>query len=187
MPTLGFMAVTAITCVLIVLLLYLSSHSWFRVSVIMLAVPFSLIGAIWALYAAGYNFSLAVVVGMIALAGLDAETGMIMLLYLDNSLARAKAKNRQQLLNAIHDGAVMRIRPKAMTVAAAFVGLLPLLWANGSGADVMRRLAVPMLGGLFVSFLMELLIYPVVYYLAHRGSYAVEGCGSITLKVTGEA
>ena len=107
---------------------------------------------------------------MIALAGLDAETGLVMLLYLDNSYERFKAagkmKNRDDLLHAVHDGAVKRIRPKTMTVAAAFIGLVPLLWATGTGADVMRRLAAPMLGGLFTSFLMELLIYPVIFYIA---------------------
>jgi Cu(I)/Ag(I) efflux system membrane protein CusA/SilA len=114
--------------------------------------------------------SLAVWVGLIALAGLDAETGLVMLLYLDNSFERFRSQNRLKtpadLRSAVHEGAVKRIRPKTMTVAAAFIGLLPLLWATGSGADVMRRLAAPMLGGLFTSFLMELLIYPVIFYLA---------------------
>ena len=107
---------------------------------------------------------------MIALAGLDAETGLVMLLYLDNSYERFKAEgrmnNQDDLWHAVHDGAVKRIRPKTMTVAAAFIGLVPLLWATGTGADVMRRLAAPMLGGLFTSFLMELLIYPIIFYVA---------------------
>ncbi len=161
---------SAITLVLIVLLLYASSRSWFRVGVVMLAVPFSLIGAFWLLYVLDYNLSLAVVIGLIALAGLDAETGMVMLLYLDTSFERAtrdgRMKNREDLYRAVHDGAVKRIRPKAMTVAAAFIGLLPLLWADGTGSDVMRRLAAPMIGGLLVSFAMELVVYPVIYYLA---------------------
>jgi Cu(I)/Ag(I) efflux system membrane protein CusA/SilA len=104
------------------------------------------------------------------LAGLDAETGLVMLLYLDNSYERFKSKgrmrNKDDLWHAVHDGAVKRIRPKTMTVAAAFIGLVPLLWATGTGADVMRRLAAPMLGGLFTSFLMELLIYPIIFYVA---------------------
>ncbi len=162
---------SVVTLMLIVLLLYMSSGSWFRVAVVMLAVPFSLIGAFWFLYLLGYNMSLAVVIGMIALAGLDAETGMIMLLYLDNSLKRFREAGRlntkRDLWAAVHDGAVMRIRPKAMTVAAAFIGLVPLLWAHGTGADVMRRLAAPMIGGLVVSFAMELIIYPIVFYVAH--------------------
>ena len=136
----------------------------------MLAVPFSLVGAVWLLWLLGYHLSGAVWVGMIALAGLDAETGLVMLLYLDNSYERFKAegkmKSQDDLLHAVHDGAVKRIRPKTMTVAAAFIGLVPLLWASGTGADVMRRLAAPMLGGLFTSFLMELLIYPVIFYIA---------------------
>jgi Cu(I)/Ag(I) efflux system membrane protein CusA/SilA len=141
----------------------------FRVVVVMLAVPFSLVGAVWLLWLLGYHLSGAVWVGMIALAGLDAETGLVMLLYLDNSYERFKAIGKMNgpadLLHAVHDGAVKRIRPKTMTVAAAFIGLVPLLWASGTGADVMRRLAAPLLGGLFTSFLMELLIYPIIFYV----------------------
>ncbi len=157
------------TLVIIVLLLYFATRSVFRVIVVMLAVPFSLVGAVWFLWLLGYHLSGAVWVGMIALAGLDAETGLVMLLYLDNSFERFKAQGKmrsvQDLWHAVHDGAVKRIRPKTMTVAAAFVGLVPLLWASGTGADVMRRLAAPLLGGLFTSFLMELLIYPIIFYL----------------------
>jgi Cu(I)/Ag(I) efflux system membrane protein CusA/SilA len=159
-----------LTFIIIVMFLYAATRSWFRVGVVLLAVPFSLVGAIWFLYLLGYNLSLAVWVGIIALAGLDAETGLVMLLYLDNSYERFKAagrmKTRDDLWHAVHDGAVKRIRPKTMTVAAAFIGLVPLLWATGTGADVMRRLAAPMLGGLFTSFLMELLIYPIIFYVA---------------------
>jgi copper/silver efflux system protein len=159
-----------LTLIIIVMLLYASTRSWFRVSVVLLAVPFSLVGAIWLLWLLGYHLSLAVWVGMIALAGLDAETGLVMLLYLDNSFERFKSegrmRNKGDLWHAVHDGAVKRIRPKTMTVAAAFIGLVPLLWATGTGADVMRRLAAPMLGGLFTSFLMELLIYPIIFFVA---------------------
>jgi Cu(I)/Ag(I) efflux system membrane protein CusA/SilA len=158
------------TLVIIILLLYFATHSLFRVIVVMLAVPFSLVGAVWLLWLLGYHLSGAVWVGMIALAGLDAETGLVMLLYLDNSYEKFKKEGRmwsmKDLYNAVHDGAVKRIRPKTMTVAAAFVGLVPLLWASGTGADVMRRLAAPLLGGLSTSFLMELLIYPVIFYIA---------------------
>jgi Cu(I)/Ag(I) efflux system membrane protein CusA/SilA len=160
-----------LTLLIIIMLLYAATRSWFRVSVVLLAVPFSLVGAIWFLWILDYHLSLAVWVGMIALAGLDAETGLIMLLYLDNSFERFKAdgrmRNTDDLWHAVHDGAVKRIRPKTMTVAAAFVGLVPLLWATGTGADVMRRLAAPLLGGLFTSFLMELLIYPIIFYVVH--------------------
>jgi Cu(I)/Ag(I) efflux system membrane protein CusA/SilA len=160
-----------LTLLAITLLLYLSSRSWFRVAVVMLAVPFSLIGAFWFMHLLGYNLSLAAVIGIIALAGLDAETGMVMLLYLDNSVERfareGRMRTRRDLWLAVHDGAVMRIRPKAMTVAAAFIGLVPLLWAEGTGADTMRRIAAPMIGGLIISFVMELVVYPVIFYLAH--------------------
>lgn len=161
-----------VTLFIIIMLLYLSSGSWFRVTVVMLAIPLSLIGAFWFLYLLNYNLSLAVVIGIIALAGLDAETGMVMLLYLDKSFERAKVEQRmnseRDLWIAVHDGAVKRIRPKAMTVAAAFIGLVPLLWAHGTGADVMRRLAAPMIGGLIISFLMELILYPVIYYVVAK-------------------
>jgi copper/silver efflux system protein len=158
-----------LTLLIIVMLLYAATASWFRVCVVLLAVPFSLVGAIWLLWLLDYHLSLAVWVGMIALAGLDAETGLVMLLYLDNSFQRFKSTGRmrdeEDLWQAVHDGAVKRIRPKTMTVAAAFIGLVPLLWATGTGADVMRRLAAPMLGGLFTSFLMELLIYPIIFFV----------------------
>jgi Cu(I)/Ag(I) efflux system membrane protein CusA/SilA len=124
------------------------------------------------LFVLEYNLSLAVGVGVIALAGLDAETGVVMLLYLDTSFERFKRdgrmRNTDDLWHAIHDGAVKRIRPKTMTVMAIFMGLVPLLWASGAGADTMRRLAVPMIGGVATSFIMELLIYPVLFYLAKR-------------------
>ena len=159
-----------LTLLIIMILLYMATRSAFRVAVVMLAVPFSLVGAVWLLWLLGYHLSGAVWVGMIALAGLDAETGLVMLLYLDNSYDRFKAsgrmRNKEDLWHAVQHGAVKRIRPKTMTVAAAFIGLVPLLWATGAGADVMRRLAAPMLGGLITSFLMELLIYPVVFYIA---------------------
>ena len=159
-----------LTLLIITILLYMATRSVFRVAVVMLAVPFSLVGAVWLLWLLGYHLSGAVWVGMIALAGLDAETGLVMLLYLDNSYdrfhAQGRMRNKDDLWHAVQDGAVKRIRPKTMTVAAAFIGLVPLLWATGTGADVMRRLAAPMLGGLFTSFLMELLIYPVIFYIA---------------------
>jgi len=171
-----------LTFIIIVTLLYAATQSWFRVGVVLLAVPFSLVGAIWFLYLLGYNMSLAVWVGIIALAGLDAETGLVMLLYLDNSYERFKAKGRlrtrEDLWQAVYDGAVKRIRPKTMTVAAAFIGLVPLLWATGTGSDVMRRLAAPMLGGLFTSFLMELLIYPIIFYVV-KGIGLRQGSGQM--------
>jgi Cu(I)/Ag(I) efflux system membrane protein CusA/SilA len=144
----------------------------------MLAVPFSLVGAFWFMHLLDYNLSLAVVIGIIALAGLDAETGMVMLLYLDNSYDRLRSEGRMNsaadLWEAVHEGAVMRIRPKAMTVASTFIGLVPLLWADGAGADTMRRIAAPIIGGLLVSFVMELVLYPVIFYLAKRWQHRRE-------------
>jgi len=162
--------VIPLAAILIVLLLYMATKSWLRVGIVLLAVPFSLVGAIWFLYFLDYDLSLAVWVGVIALAGLDAETGLVMLLYLDNSFERFRAegrmRDRDDLWWAVHDGAVKRIRPKTMTVVTTFIGLVPLMWAQGAGADTMRRLAAPMLGGLCTSFVMELLIYPVLFYTA---------------------
>ncbi len=164
--------VLPVTLLLIVLLLYVSNGSWFRVAVVLLAVPFSLIGALWFLWALDYHMSLAVWVGIIALLGIDAETGQVMLLYLDTTFERftkeGRMKTREDLLVAIHEGAVKRIRPKTMTVATDMIGLLPLLWATGTGAEVTRRLVAPLVGGISVSFAMELLVYPVIFYLWKR-------------------
>ena len=168
--------VVPIAAILIILLLYVATRSWLRVGIVLLAIPFSLVGAVWLLWFLDYNLSLAVWVGVIALAGLDAETGLVMLLYLDNSFERfqkeGRMQNRDDLWLAVHDGAVKRIRPKTMTVMTTFIGLVPLLWASGAGADTMRRLAAPMIGGLFTSFAMELLIYPVIFYLSKRAALA---------------
>ncbi|MBK7645559.1 MAG: efflux RND transporter permease subunit [Planctomycetes bacterium] len=164
--------VLPVTLALIVLLLYLANKSWFRVAVILLAVPFSLIGAFWFLWLLDYHMSVAVWVGIIALLGIDAETGQMMLLYLDTSFERWKKLGRmsthEHLLGAIHEGAVKRIRPKTMTVATDMLGLLPLLWATGTGAELTRRLVAPLVGGISVSFAMELLVYPVIFYLWKR-------------------
>ncbi len=161
--------VIPITILLIFVLLYMNTKSAFKAVVVMLAVPFSLVGAVWLLYVLGYNISIAVWVGMIALMGLDAETGVFMLLFLDLSYEDAKKKgllrNLAELHEAIIHGAVKRIRPKMMTVAAAAMGLMPIMWSLGTGADVMKRVAAPMVGGLFTSFLMELLVYPAIYLL----------------------
>ncbi len=158
--------------VLIVMLLYISHKSWFDTCVVLLAVPFSLIGAVWFMHFAGYNMSLAVWVGLIALAGLDAETGMVMLLYLHNSYDRRKAEGRMNnladLKAAIHEGAVLRIRPKTMTVMTTMMGLVPIMIGTQTGSDVMKRMAAPMFGGLLTSFTMELLIYPVIFLVAKQ-------------------
>jgi len=163
----------------IVLLLYAATKSWIRTGIVLLAVPFSAIGAIWLLHALDYEFSVAVWVGIIALAGLDAETGLVMLHYLKSScdkFARAgRLRTRDDLWWAIHDGAVQRIRPKTMTVCTTFIGLLPLMFASGAGADTMRRLAAPMIGGLATSFIAELVIYPVLWYLVQVRSLSRGG------------
>jgi copper/silver efflux system protein len=158
-----------ITLVLIFALLYMNTKSAMKASIVMLAVPFSLIGAVWLMYALGYNISIAAWVGMIALMGLDAETGVFMLLFLDLSYEDAKRKgelrNKGELIEAIIHGAVKRVRPKAMTVLAAFMGLMPIMWSAAVGADMMKRVAAPMVGGLATSFALELLVYPSVYLL----------------------
>ncbi len=158
-----------LTLVLIFGLIYMNTKSSFKAALVMAAVPFSAVGAVWLLWALGYNISIAVWVGMIALMGLDAETGVFMLLFLDLSHDEYKAKGllrtRRDLVEAIVHGAVKRVRPKAMTVFAAMLGLLPIMWSVGTGADLMKRIAAPMIGGLVTSFLMELLVYPAVYFL----------------------
>jgi len=161
--------VIPITIVLIFGLLYMNTRSATKAGIVMLAVPFSAIGAVWLMWALGYNVSIAAWVGMIALMGLDAETGVFMLLFLDLShddmTKRGLMNTRGDLVEAIVHGAVKRVRPKAMTVAAAFTGLLPIMWSTGTGADVMKRIAAPMVGGLVTSFILELLVYPAVYLL----------------------
>ena len=159
--------VVPITLCIIILLLWLNTKSGVKTAIVLLAVPFSAVGAVWLLAALGYNMSIGVWVGMIALMGVDAETGVFMLLYLDLAHEEARKagrlRNLAELQESIVHGAVKRIRPKFMTVAAAFVGLVPILWSTGTGADVMKRVAAPMVGGLFTSFLLELLVYPAVY------------------------
>jgi len=135
--------------------------------IVLLAVPFSAVGAIWLLYLLDYNMSVGVWVGLIALLGVDAETGVFMLLYLDLAYERARREGRLRSLNdlreVIVEGAVKRVRPKFMTVATMFLGLLPIMWSVGAGADVMKRIAAPMIGGILTSFILELLVYPAVY------------------------
>jgi Cu(I)/Ag(I) efflux system membrane protein CusA/SilA len=163
------MTVLPLTVLLIFVLLYLNTRSIVKTGIIFMAVPFSLVGAIWLLYLLGYNMSVAVWVGIIALAGVDAETGVVMLLYLDLAyeewIGKGKMKILDDLEESVMHGAVKRIRPKMMTVLCLFLGLLPIMWAASyeAGADVMKRIAAPMVGGIFTSFIMELLIYPAIY------------------------
>jgi len=155
------------TLFLIVLLLYLNTRSYVKTLIVLLAVPFSAIGAVWFVYLLGYNMSVGVWVGLIALLGVDAETGVFMLLYLDLAYERAKQEGRlnslEELQLAIREGAAQRIRPKFMTVATTFIGLAPIMWSIGTGADVWKRIAAPVIGGILTSFLLELLVYPAIY------------------------
>jgi len=159
--------VVPLTLFLIAMLLYMNTRSGAKTLMILLAVPFSAVGAIWLLYGLGYNVSVGVWVGLIALMGVDAETGVFMLLYLDLAYRRAQAEGRMRsiadLNEAILQGAAKRIRPKFMTVACMFTGLVPIMWSTGAGADVMERIAAPMIGGLFTSFVLELMVYPAIY------------------------
>ena len=161
--------VLPITLFLILLLLYLNTRSLTKTMIVLLAVPFSAIGAFWFLYLLGYNLSIGVWVGLIALLGVDAETGVFMLLYLDLAYEQAKKEGRLRSLadlqEAIRYGAVKRLRPKFMTVATTFLGLVPIMWSIGTGSDVMKRIAAPMIGGIFTSFFLELLVYPAIYQI----------------------
>ncbi|MDO9041572.1 MAG: CusA/CzcA family heavy metal efflux RND transporter [Desulfocapsaceae bacterium] len=159
--------VLPLTLSLVFLLLYLNTRSIIKTGIVLLAVPFSAIGAVWLLSVLGYNMSIGVWVGLIALLGVDAGTGVFMLLYLDIAYEQARKEGRlrslDELRKAILEGAVKRLRPKFMTTATMFLGLLPIMWSTGAGADVMKRIAAPMIGGIFTSFLLELLVYPAIY------------------------
>jgi Cu(I)/Ag(I) efflux system membrane protein CusA/SilA len=164
-----FMVVIPLTLLIIILIIYLNTRSLIKTAIVMLAVPFSLVGAIGILALLHYNLSVAVWVGIIALAGLDAETGVVMLLYLDLAWEDWKKRGLMadftHLRDAIYHGAVKRVRPKAMTACVIIAGLAPILWSHGTGADVMKRIATPMVGGVVTSTLMELLVYPAIYYI----------------------
>jgi len=159
--------VVPLTLALICLLLYMNTRSIPKLIIILLAVPFSIVGAIWFLYLAGYNMSVAVWVGLIGLLGIDAETGVFMLLYLDMAYEQAKREHRMRTLHefraAVIQGAAKRLRPKFMTFATTCIGLFPILWSTGAGSDLMKRIAAPMIGGIFTSVLLELLVYPPIY------------------------
>lgn len=171
-------AVLPLTLLLVALLLYFNTGSAIEMALVLMAVPFSLIGAVWMLWILDYHLSIAVWVGIIALAGLDAETGVVMLLYLrlahrDHETA-GRMRSMADLEEAIVEGAARRLRPKAMTVIATMAGLLPLLWSSGVGADVMKRIAAPMVGGLTTSFALELLVYPALFAVWKRRSLPAE-------------
>jgi Cu(I)/Ag(I) efflux system membrane protein CusA/SilA len=166
--------VVPLTLLIIFMLIYFNTRSVVKTCIVLLAVPFSLIGAFWLLYLLGYHMSVAVWVGLLALAGLDAETGVVMLLYLDHAWERFCGEGRMKsivdLRAAIHEGAVQRLRPKIMTACAILFGLLPIMWSpiTQTGTDVMKRIATPMVGGVVTSALLELLLYPVIFLIWKR-------------------
>jgi Cu(I)/Ag(I) efflux system membrane protein CusA/SilA len=182
--------VVPVTLFLIALLLYFNTGSVTKVAIVLLAVPFSLVGAVWLLWALGYHVSIAVWVGIIALAGLDAETGVVMLLYLDLAWERWRREGRLHgfgdLREAIVEGAAQRIRPKLMTVLVLLVGLLPVMWSSGTGADVMKRIAAPMVGGIVTSFLLELTVYPAVFAIWKRRWFEAEKAAPAATATSGE-
>ncbi len=161
--------VVPLTLLIIILIIYLNTRSAIKTAIVMLAVPFSLVGAFAVVHWLGYNMSVAVWIGIIALAGLDAETGVVMLLYLDLAyeqwIKKGQMRNVTDLRDAIYHGAVKRVRPKAMTAAVIIAGLAPILWSHGAGADVMKRIATPMIGGVVTSTMMELIVYPAIFFV----------------------
>jgi Cu(I)/Ag(I) efflux system membrane protein CusA/SilA len=167
------MIVVPLTLLIILLLLYLNFRSMTETLIVMLSLPFALVGGFWLVWWLGFNLSVAVAVGFIALAGVAAETGVVMLLYLEHALAERRAlaaaegrpMQRNDLNEAIMHGAVERVRPKMMTVAAITAGLLPILWSHGAGSEVMQRIAVPMIGGMASSTVLTLVVIPAIYAL----------------------
>jgi Cu(I)/Ag(I) efflux system membrane protein CusA/SilA len=163
------MIVVPITLLIIVLIIYLNTRSLVGTAIVMLSVPLALVGSFWLLYLDGYNLSVAVWIGLIALAGVSAETGVVMLLYLDLAYDQwqreGKMRTAADLRDAIYHGAVKRVRPKAMTAAVIIGGLVPILWSHGAGADVMKRIATPMIGGIVTSTIMELVVFPAIFFL----------------------
>jgi len=168
--------VVPLTLLIITLIIYLNTKSLLKTAIVLLAVPFSLVGTFWTLYLLHYNLSVAVWIGIIALAGLDAETGVVMLLYLDLAYEEWKQKglmrNTTDLHDAIYHGAVKRLRPKIMTASVIIAGLAPILWSHGTGADVMKRIAAPMVGGVITSTISVLVVYPAIYYLWRSRAYS---------------
>jgi Cu(I)/Ag(I) efflux system membrane protein CusA/SilA len=161
-----------LTLAVIFVLLYLLFRSFSDAALVMAAVPFSLVGGFWLVWALGHSLSVASAVGFIALAGIAAEFGVVMLVYLKNALARRLAAGEPDteatLLAAIREGAVLRVRPKAMTVAVVIAGLLPIMWGSGTGSEVMSRIAAPMIGGMVTAPLLSMLVVPAAWYLTHR-------------------
>jgi Cu(I)/Ag(I) efflux system membrane protein CusA/SilA len=165
--------VVPLTLLIIFVLLYMNFRRITETLIVMLSVPFALVGGIWLMWALGYNLSVAAAIGFIALAGVAAETGVVMLIYLNHALAQIEARRaaegraltRRDLYDAIMEGAVERVRPKMMTVVAIMAGLLPIMWSTGAGSEIMQRIAVPMIGGMISSTLLTLIVIPAIYGL----------------------
>lgn len=174
--------VVPVTVAVIFVLLYLLFRSFSDAAIVMAAVPFSLVGGFWLVWALGHSISVATAVGFIALAGLAAEFGVVMLVYLMNAHARRLAEGQpdsdETLLAAIREGAVQRVRPKAMTVAVVMAGLVPILLGTGTGSEIMTRIAAPMVGGMVTAPLLSMLVIPAVWYLVHRKRGAVHHLSS---------
>ncbi len=168
--------IVPVTLGIVILLILMSTGSWMKTIIVLLAVPFSAIGAVWSIYLLHYNMSVAVWVGIIALLSIDAETGVFMLVYLDlayeEAKKRGKLKTLADLRRVIRYGAAKRLRPKFMTFATTCIGLFPVMWSIGTGSEVMKRIAAPLVGGIFTSFILELLVYPAIYELWKRRSVA---------------
>jgi Cu(I)/Ag(I) efflux system membrane protein CusA/SilA len=184
------MVVVPLTLLIILLLLYLNFRSLTETLIVMASLPFALVGGLWLMWWLGFNLSVAVAVGFIALAGVAAETGVVMLIYLDHALAErrsaaareGRAFSRDDLDAAIMSGAVERVRPKMMTVTAIMAGLLPILWSTGTGSEVMQRIAVPMIGGMVSSTILTLAVIPAIYALV-KGAAIVRGDAGVAARV----
>jgi Cu(I)/Ag(I) efflux system membrane protein CusA/SilA len=178
------MIVVPMTLMIVFVIIYLNTRSVAKTFIVLLAVPFSLVGAFWLLYVLDYNLSIAVWVGLIALAGLDAETGVVMLLYLDVAYRKftdsGLMRHKKDLVDAVYEGAVQRVRPKIMTASVIVAGLLPILWSHGSGADTMKRIATPMVGGVITSVVLELTVYPAIFYIWKGWNLKKEGEEEVT-------
>ena len=168
--------VVPVTLLVILFLLWLNFRRISDTLIVMLSLPFALAGGFWLMWAMGFNMSVAAAVGFIALAGVAAETGVVMLIYLNHALEEARAKHgvltQEVIIAAVTSGAVDRVRPKMMTVAAIMAGLIPILWASGTGAEIMRRIAVPMIGGMVSSTILTLAVIPALFFLVHMAMEA---------------
>ncbi|MBN8856691.1 MAG: efflux RND transporter permease subunit, partial [Sphingobacteriales bacterium] len=167
--------VVPFTLVIIFVLLFLTFKNFGSAALIMGTLPFALVGGLWLLFLLGYNLSIASAIGFIALAGVAAEFGVIMLIYLDHAIDKRRRANQfhalQDLIEAIEEGAVLRVRPKAMTVAVIIAGLLPIMFGGSTGSEVMRRIAAPMVGGMITAPMLSMLVLPAAYLMIHRRAF----------------